>query len=98
MLILCNKLFQSPPPDLAPGTKNCWISSYNTKTMDAPIPLNTFDRAPLKNAFYPSDLAILTIQSKVLLYNISALPIIIVIISYQITSSFVFLQCLRDMR
>lgn len=47
--------------------------------MDAPIPLNTFESAPLKNAFYPSDLAILTIQSKVLLYKISALPINIVI-------------------
>lgn len=47
--------------------------------MDAPIPLNTFESAPLKNAFYPSDLAILTIQSKVLLYKISALPDCIII-------------------
>ena len=42
---------------------NSWTLSYITRTKDPPIPLKTFDPAPLKKALDPSYSAIFLKQS-----------------------------------
>jgi hypothetical protein len=67
-------LNHSPFPFGIPGANIAYNSSYITNTIEAPIPLNTFESAPLKNALGPSFLAILAKQSKVPVYNKSERP------------------------
>ena len=53
---------------LSDYTKNALISSYKTNTKAPPVPRNTLESAPLKNALDPSVLAILPQQWIVFLY------------------------------